>query len=306
MYIMFQDNGDCLALFENAGVDAAIPCDRTHCSLFQQRADECWGPCMKASCDWAQHQCKSERVIIAKCPILDAMALGSVQKAMSTAAGTAIYYPQGGTSDHFGRCISMSSQADSTPADNTCKDPAKPPSMSSMLSPGALLFDGSGNFVHGAFQALAAAAPFTIEMRFRANTPPPAQEGRMAILSLMPYLYLVPNSMPHWGPVSMEKRCNPFSWPDRDHGLICGECRVLVDKFSAKYKTCEGYCAAVGLGCRGAWEEHEDTCRVESDLTCTEALDSSDALCECHGGYTLTVLASYALCNMSLSVRTCL
>jgi hypothetical protein len=36
--------------------------------------------------------------------------------------------------------------------------------------------------------------------------------------------------------------CNEAAWPDLDHGLICGECKVLVNHFSSKYTTCDGAC----------------------------------------------------------------
>jgi hypothetical protein len=36
--------------------------------------------------------------------------------------------------------------------------------------------------------------------------------------------------------------CNEAAWPDLDHGLICGECKVLVNHFSSKYFSCDGAC----------------------------------------------------------------
>lgn len=75
--------------------------------------------------------------------------------------------------------------------------------------------------------------------------------------------------------------CGEESWPDKDHGLVCGSCKVLVDNFSSKYKTCDGYCTSLARVCVGAWEEKSDTCRVLHHITCDEELDSSDAICEC-------------------------
>jgi len=75
--------------------------------------------------------------------------------------------------------------------------------------------------------------------------------------------------------------CDEASWPDKDHGLVCGECKVLVDRFSSRYKTCRGYCEKVGRQCVGAWEEDGDTCSVLYPMTCDEGLASSDAICEC-------------------------
>jgi uncharacterized protein YkwD len=80
--------------------------------------------------------------------------------------------------------------------------------------------------------------------------------------------------------------CDESTWPDVDHGLVCGECKVLVDKFNKKYKTCHGYCQAVGRQCTGAWDEDSDTCKEKSGETCDAELATSDAICEC--GATLT------------------
>jgi len=75
--------------------------------------------------------------------------------------------------------------------------------------------------------------------------------------------------------------CDEASWPDKDHNLVCGECKVLVDRFSSFYKTCSGYCASIGRLCTGAWEEQNDDCAVQRGLTCDESIASSDAICEC-------------------------
>merc|ERR1711907_386677 len=75
--------------------------------------------------------------------------------------------------------------------------------------------------------------------------------------------------------------CDESQWPDVDHGTVCGDCMVLVHNFDTKYKTCDGYCQAVGMECKGAWEEHNDKCIVKKTMTCTETWSSSDAICEC-------------------------
>ena len=77
--------------------------------------------------------------------------------------------------------------------------------------------------------------------------------------------------------------CDEASWPDVDHGLVCGDCKVLVNYFSTRYKTCDGYCAAVGRTCTGAWEEASESCGVLFDMTCDQTYGSSDAICECGG-----------------------
>jgi len=75
--------------------------------------------------------------------------------------------------------------------------------------------------------------------------------------------------------------CDESDWPDKDHEIVCGECKVLVDHFDSKYQTCDGYCASIGRTCVGAWEEMNDDCQVKYDMTCGQALDSSDAICQC-------------------------
>lgn len=81
-----------------------------------------------------------------------------------------------------------------------------------------------------------------------------------------------------------EGKCEEGGWPDKDKGLICGDCKVLVDHFDEKYTTCRNYCYEVGFECTGAWEEEGDTCDVKHAMGCdTDTLKSSDAICECAG-----------------------
>jgi len=75
--------------------------------------------------------------------------------------------------------------------------------------------------------------------------------------------------------------CDESLWPDKDNGLVCGECKVLVNRFNSFYKTCRGYCNRLGRQCVGAWEESSDTCHVSYEMTCDQSIDSSDAICEC-------------------------
>merc|ERR1712048_917897 len=72
--------------------------------------------------------------------------------------------------------------------------------------------------------------------------------------------------------------CVESEWPDLDHDLVCGPCKVFVDKFDAKYKTCNGYCNSINRFCVGAWEEVDDTCAVDSTETCDTQIPSSDAI----------------------------
>jgi len=83
--------------------------------------------------------------------------------------------------------------------------------------------------------------------------------------------------------------CNESAWPDKDHGLICGTCKVLVNHFDSVYHTCGGYCKAVSRYCVDAWEEADDTCAVDPlyEMNCETALASSDAICQCSGAGTM-------------------
>merc|ERR1719223_1220946 len=78
-----------------------------------------------------------------------------------------------------------------------------------------------------------------------------------------------------------EDLCDESQWPDLDHNLVCSDCKVLVNRFSSHYLTCNGYCNTMGRTCEGAWEEHGDTCTVDRDMTCDESISSSDAICQC-------------------------
>merc|ERR1719456_830735 len=79
-------------------------------------------------------------------------------------------------------------------------------------------------------------------------------------------------------------KCNESKWPDKVHGLVCGECKVLATNMYSKYKTCDGYCNAVGHDCTGAWEETDDTCNIQYTGSCGTSFGvTSDAICECGG-----------------------
>merc|ERR1711981_1488356 len=82
---------------------------------------------------------------------------------------------------------------------------------------------------------------------------------------------------------SISPNCDESTWPDKDHDLVCGECKVLVDNMDDKYGTCTAYCNAVGRTCVGAWEEKWDTCKVKSTKDCSDNFGAytSDAICEC-------------------------
>ena len=77
--------------------------------------------------------------------------------------------------------------------------------------------------------------------------------------------------------------CDETTWPDKDHGLVCGECKVLVNNMASTYGgKCDTYCAGLEKQCVGAWEEIGDTCVVDYDGACSVSLGgTSDAICEC-------------------------
>jgi len=86
----------------------------------------------------------------------------------------------------------------------------------------------------------------------------------------------------------VEDLCDESQWPDLDHGLVCSDCKVLVNRFNSFYGTCNGYCERMGRACAGAWEETGDTCTVLHDMTCDQELaGSSDAICQCSAEVTL-------------------
>ena len=94
------------------------------------------------------------------------------------------------------------------------------------------------------------------------------------------------------------------SWPDLDHGLVCGECKVLVNHMSSKYGgLCDNYCHAIGKQCVGAWEEAGDTCTVEHDGSCSVSFGgTSDAICECSPD---PVPGALALISLAVTVCEC-
>lgn len=81
--------------------------------------------------------------------------------------------------------------------------------------------------------------------------------------------------------VSGADTCDEASWPDKHHGIVCGECKVVVEKFEDQHRTCARYCASLGLPCTGAWQQWEATCAVKHEMTCDQTLSSSSAICEC-------------------------
>ena len=78
---------------------------------------------------------------------------------------------------------------------------------------------------------------------------------------------------------------NESTWPDLDHDLVCGDCKVLVKKMDTKYYTCASYCNTIRRKCTGAWEESSDECTEKSIEDCQHNFNyTSDAICECGEG----------------------
>lgn len=75
-------------------------------------------------------------------------------------------------------------------------------------------------------------------------------------------------------------------FPDVDGNVICGECKVLVDRFQT-YGSCNAYCASMGRTCLSAAEEQRDTCDVEYTMSCEDDAggSTSDAICECSASH---------------------
>ena len=95
--------------------------------------------------------------------------------------------------------------------------------------------------------------------------------------------------------------CDPYSFSDLDHDLVCGPCLVLADNMQS-FTNCSAYCEAQGLGCVNGWEEYADDCMPYYEVGCDTTVawpttsyyyeanphsygrgygGTSDALCEC-------------------------
>jgi len=89
------------------------------------------------------------------------------------------------------------------------------------------------------------------------------------------------------GDLKPESTCDKEDWTDMK--VDCGGCTALVHNFET-YKTCNGYCASVGLQCVAAADDKRNTCYAQEDknLSCDSTFDlfggsSHDALCTCGG-----------------------
>jgi hypothetical protein len=99
-----------------------------------------------------------------------------------------------------------------------------------------------------------------------------------------------------------DEDCDEALWPDKDHGLVCGKCKVLVDRFDSFYGTCANYCSKVGRQCVAAWEEKNENCTEAYPLTCDQTLSSSDAICQCGAKLSATLpIASVDTCYRELN-----
>ena len=90
-----------------------------------------------------------------------------------------------------------------------------------------------------------------------------------------------------WRVTAAVTTCDESTWPDKDHGLVCGECKVLVNRFNSAYSSsCANYCQALGKTCVDGWEEKADNCVEKANFGCSAFSDTgtSDAICECSPG----------------------
>ena len=95
--------------------------------------------------------------------------------------------------------------------------------------------------------------------------------------------------------------CDPYSFSDLDHDLVCGPCLVLADNMQS-FTNCSAYCEAQGLGCVNGWEDYDDDCVPWYEVGCDTTVawpttsyyyeanphsygrgygGTGDALCEC-------------------------
>ena len=74
-------------------------------------------------------------------------------------------------------------------------------------------------------------------------------------------------------------------WTDIANEQICGDCYALINISS--YGTCRTYCKSLGIECMNAFEEHLNSCNIQSYHNCDTIFNwTSDALCQCRNGST--------------------
>ena len=70
----------------------------------------------------------------------------------------------------------------------------------------------------------------------------------------------------------------------QDQSIVCGDCKVLIDRSVNYYSTCDMYCTAIGRVCTQGYQ-NTDGCSVPdnitSPITCDTWIQSSNAICEC-------------------------
>ena len=82
--------------------------------------------------------------------------------------------------------------------------------------------------------------------------------------------------------------------------MNCGDCTALV--FINNHRTCDDYCKAQGLKCKGAREEIDDSCNDDGQdhYTCEydwSKHDTADAICECSLTSCANVQCSIDICE---------
>merc|ERR1719329_2028592 len=76
----------------------------------------------------------------------------------------------------------------------------------------------------------------------------------------------------HHGKITSSGSCDEILWPDLDHNLICGNCKVLVNHFNSNYLTCDRYCRHIGRTCVAAFEEVNEDCAEAFPITCDQTI----------------------------------
>ena len=97
------DMGDCHNIFLDAGKSASLKCDRSVCSHVEEQMESCFSPCMTAQCDWSKSFCQSQKALLGKCPLFDAVVLESLET-----WATGVKYVEEGSVNSYGRCTEHS------------------------------------------------------------------------------------------------------------------------------------------------------------------------------------------------------
>ncbi|EOD30745.1 hypothetical protein EMIHUDRAFT_232564, partial [Emiliania huxleyi CCMP1516] len=104
----------------------------------------------------------------------------------------------------------------------------------------------------------------------------------------------------------------------QDQSIVCGDCKVLIDRSVNLYSTCAVYCASIGRVCTQGYQ-NTDGCSVPdnitSPITCSTWIQSSNAICECgapglcdicpESTYKSDTIAGYGCCKRDGETFAC-